>query len=269
MSGLVRTPLDPRDYSFSRSFGITATPIPPKEYNFDKGFGMSDQNADGYPFGCVGYTQASIASNQDGQLFDPIFTYQKTCEIEGHGMDRGCDIRTAAKVGQVYGMRPVYGFDEDSLKYRRGAFFNVDKSPGCDWFDSMRIAMRRTASPLSVGTIFFPEWSNPGPTGILTEHFVWDGVWDTEMGHNYEICGEKLIDGKPYLIAKTWQGPNFGDNGWCYIGREAFNKAFDIWGTVAIVQTRYTPKDVVTIKISILQFVLLKLSKILNIKLYA
>jgi len=270
MKGTIRHLLDPRDYSFTRSFGVTKQDLPPREYNYDLGIRMPDQNADGYRNGCTGYTQADIATDQDAIPYDPIFTYEKTCLIEGHGPERGCSIRNSAKTGIVYGMKGEHEEnDAQALTHRRGAFYSVEKVSGCDWFDSMRLALRKSGTSISVGTLWFLEWGETASDGILTPYFYFDGKWDEESGHNYKICGEKTINGQPYLIAKPWLGKNFGDNGWCYFSRETFNKVFDIYGTIAIIQTRATPQDIITIRITILQFLILYLGRIINMRAYA
>lgn len=261
-SGAKRTKLDKRDLSYHRSFGTVPMQLSLVEYNYDCGKTMPDQNADGLPFGCTGYTTAEVAGDEDDAIYKPAYTYQKTCYIEGHDTNRGCDIRTALKTGQVYGVQRIdETTDQEAEQHRRGKYYSVDKVSGCDWFDGFRLALRNGKRPISTGTIWFREWEQVASDGVLTSNFVYNGNPDQYPWHNYKICGEKVIDGVPYLIAKSWQGPNYGDKGWCYFSRETFNKAFDIYGTIGLVQPPFTPQDTFTIRLTMLQFVLAYLGR--------
>lgn len=268
--GAKRSELDKRDYSFHRSFGSIATPLGLLEYNYDLGKTMPDQNADGLFQGCTGYTQAEIAGDEDSAIYKPFYTYKRTCDFEDHDYSQPCDIRNSAKVGQAYGVQRLDETTEtEALTHRRGKFFNVEKVPNEDWFNTFRQALRIGKRPISVGTIWFPEWSLTGSSGILSSAFSFDGKWDTEGGHNYKICGEKTINGLPHLVAKTWQGPQFGDKGWCYFPRETFNKAFDVYGTIGITQPPYDPSQILTIRLTLYQFLLTFLNRWLGLKIYA
>ena len=165
-------------------------------------------------------------------------------------------------------MQVVGETEAEAKKRARGKFFHVDRVNGYDWFDSFRSALRRGQS-ISVGTPWFPEWQGIGQDGILTSLFVYDGTPSHYAWHNYKLCGEKIIDGQPYIVAKPWQGKGFGDNGWCYIGREAFNKAYDIYGTIGITQTKAKKEDIRTIQLTALQYVLIYFGRMLGLKAYA
>jgi len=269
-SGLKRVLADKRDLSFHRSFGSVPAPLPLLDYSYDDGKTMPDQNADGLPYGCTGYSQADIAGNEDNSIYKPFYTYQKTCYIEGHPTDQGCDIRNSLKVGQVYGVQRLDETTEEEAKtHGRGKYYSVDKLDGLDWFDSFRTALRNGKRSISVGTIWFPEWHMTGQDGILTSLFVYNGNPNAYPWHNYAIVGEKTINGTPYLIAKTWQGRNFGDSGWCYLSSETFNKAFDIYGTCGFTQPAFSPQDTFTIKITILQFVIMYIGRIIGLTAHA
>jgi len=266
--------LDPRDYSFHKTFAHygAASPVnlPLDEYNFDSGLDMPDQNADGFPNGCTGYTQSNIAEDEDKASYDPSYTYLHTCVMEGHDYTQGCDIRTSAKCGQVNGMQVKGDTDlNNATKHRRGAYFSVDQAYQRDWFDSFRIALRN-GKPISCGTPWFPEWERMGTDGILPD-FTYDGNPNDVAWHNFAIKGETTINGLPYLRIKSWQGSNYGQNGWCFMSRDVFNKAFDINGTIALVQAEALPQDTVTIQLTLLQWALVLMGRYLGlpINLYA
>lgn len=266
--------LDRRDYSFHRTFPQFAAAAPPilpnMEYSLDAGLDMPDQVADGYDFGCTGYTQTNCKQDQDKVRYDPGFTYEKTCDMEGHGLDRGCDIRNSAKSLRVYGaLRQGEGSDEEAAKHRSGQDFSVDKAPGRDWFDSFRITLRAQRGsaikhPISIGTIWFSEWHGVPQSGLLTEHFTFDGDITHYLWHNYKISGEKMVGGEATLEVKSWQGRSVGNGGWLYMNRATFNKAFDsYYGTLAITQAAASEADIRTIKLDMLQTLLVYLNRML------
>jgi hypothetical protein len=267
-------PLDARDYSFHRTFphfgAASPAVLPPMDYSFDAGLTMPDQMADGYPYGCTGYAQTDCKTDQEKVVYLASYTYKKTCFMEGHDADRGCDLRNSAKSLRVYGAQQINETEEQAQTHKSGQSFSVDKVPGRDWFDSFRIALRaqRTKpvkNSISIGTIWFPEWGDPAPTGLLTEHFIFNGNINAYNWHDYKISGEKTIGGEPTLEVKSWQGRRVGADGWLYLNRAAFNKAFDIYGTLALTTAVAGPDDIRTIKLDTLQTILIFLNRILGL----
>lgn len=251
---------DSRDYSFHRTFGSLISFE--ENFNADAGFTMPDQNTDGYPFGCTGYTTSEICADYDKRMYDPVYTYKKTLLIEGQEVDGPCDIRDSLKSARVYGVLPKGMPPDDTVaaQYRRGSYYRIEKTS--DWFDSIRSSLYMNKASVSVGTPWFPEWSvtNKGRiTGVIntdTTGLSW---------HNWKVSGWKTIDGVPYLIGKTWQGNDYGDDGLAYFSREVVNRVFDISGSCAFVLLPYTPKDIVTVKTSMLEVVIDYLQRILDI----
>jgi hypothetical protein len=228
---------DKRNYSFTRTFGSIAPIGLPDEYNCDAGLAMPDQNADGYPEGCTGYTQASLCEDEDNQVYDPSFTYNKTLFIANLPPDSPCAVQDSLKSLVVYGVGKKGETDAQAEVRRRGQYYQVQPATGLDWFDSIRSTLyvnRITKRSISVGTPWFFQWHFV-PKGILAD-FSYAGI---EPWHNWKISGWKSIQGVPYLIAKTWQGPQFGDQGWCYISRETFNRCMAIPGTVAFTVAQW------------------------------
>lgn len=240
--------------AFHRTFGSVAEPLPLLDYTYDNGRTSFNQNADGFFMGCRGYALASIAGHEDNALYDPKKTYEHISLYEGHSKDEGGQIISALNFGVVEGL-----VDSRNLLRRRGKPFLVDKVPGYDWFDSHRLALRKAKVSISVGTIWFEEWMfTPAQFGVVTSQFVFDGTWDSELGHNYEMMGEKTIQGEPTLEVDAWLGRKF------YFPREAFNKAFDIYGTGSWIQLAYTPQDILYTKLTILQRVVSLLARYIS-----
>lgn len=266
--GAPRSTLDRRDYSFHKTFphfgNVAPAELPLMEYTYDAGLTMADQNAEGIPFGCTGECQGDCKSDQDKEIYDAADIYKNTCMMEGHDTDRGCDIRNSAKSLRVYGAKRK----RDGVMVKSGLTFSVDRIPGRDWFDSFRIALRAqaaTKTPISVGTIWFLEWENPEPSGLLSPLFAYDGNANEYEWHNYAIKGEQTVNGEPTFLVKSWQGKNYGHGGWVNMDRATFNRAFDIYGTIGITVAIAHPDDIQTIDIDILQTVLDYLRRILNL----
>lgn len=227
---------DHRDISYHRTFGSVAAPLADISYSYDAGFGMPDQNADGYPNGCTGYAQADVAQDFDRQAYLPPYTYKHTLEMSGLPDGSPCDIRVSMKSTTVYGVqRPGETTETEAETHRQGSYLNVDFVPGMDWFDSIRLALRKSPNrSLSLGTPWFPEWEATSATGIVTSLFTADP--DSVPWHNHKFCGEVVIADVPYLVDKSWQGMNIGDKGWLYFDRATVNRVMAISGTECFVR---------------------------------
>lgn len=254
-NGLKPVKRDGRDFDFHRTFGAALEPLP-TEYNTDLGLTSPNQNEEGAPYGCTGYTQSELCQDEDGVLYRPWYTYQKTCLIEGHDTTTGCDLRTSLKSTIVYGVQPIDKVtDADAFPNRRGQYFNV--GPIGDWFEGIQRAMwtaRHEKRAVSIGTPFFPEWTTP-QDGILTELFYYDGYPTHYSWHNWKICGWKVIAGETYLVGKPWQGSQYGDKGFVYVSRDTINKIMKIRGCAAFTLGKARPEDVQTIKFNILEVI--------------
>lgn len=245
--------------SYTRTFGVLPEPLPLMEYNYDRGKTNPNQIEDGYYMACRGYTLADIAGDIDDAVYDHKGTYDRLSAYEGHSIEKGGMIMDALNFGCVEGLLQLHETTEaEAKKHIRGKPFYVDKVPGYDWFDSHCLALRKAKIPISCGTIWFFEWMNPPDNGILTSNFVFDGTWDSEMGHNYKISGEKTINGEPTLCVKAWLGR------WFYMNRKTFNKAFDIYGTGSWIQPKFSPKDVLYVKLTIFQRILQLVSRYIS-----
>ena len=259
-NGVYPVKKDHRQYSFTRTFGNIETEDFHKDFNLDAGLTNPDQNKEGYPYGCTGYTQTDIATDEDGVIYQPSFTYDKTLFMEGYtGRMAGCDIKDSLKSTVIYGLLPALGLDERDSTANRAAYYQIEKFVGLDWFDSLRKTLlinKENKRSISMASSWYPEWTgtNVNSTGIVHAPTNWSWV----SGHNYKISGWKTIDGIPYLIVKSWQGNTFGDNGWCYFSRELTNNLMEVYGTGAFINIKsdmHNPNDVKLIKVTILDWV--------------
>lgn len=249
-SGIQKNEYDTRDFSFERSFGVSQLNLP-EEYNADTTNRFPDQNKDGYPNGCSGYTQNATGELEYGIQADPSFVYANTLVIADLPPHAPVQVRDSFKATKIYGLKSG---DTDPLTYRRGNYYDVDKVG--DYFDGARTALylnREHNRTLSVGTPWFKEWAVSGGIIKAPKKYVWDL---STIGHNYQIVGWKVLKGEPHLIVKPWLGKRWGDGGYGYISREIFNKTMAISGTFMYIQVNYTPDQVNTVKLDILELLL-------------
>lgn len=246
-SGAKKIPRDPRDFDLlkTRKLGIAKMPELPPNFDIDAHLSMPDQNADGKPFGCTGYTTTEICTDEDGVHYDDIdFTLSKT---KGYDPNGGADIRESLSTAVDFGVKTLKEKAEDAIKHKREAYFRITAQFPFDWFDAIRVAMWITQDErraVSMATPWYPEWMNP-QKGIVTTPIstLAQASW-----HNWKVVGWKMIDGKSYLIGKTWQGKNYGDNGLAYFSREIINNVMVIRGTGAFTLDKVMPPDLDKIK---------------------
>lgn len=263
-NGTGPTTLDTRDYSYHRTFGTIPKPLENRIYSYLRSQPIPDQNAEGLPMGCTGETQTFLKGIQDDSIYDAAWQYAKTCLMEWHGPEKGCDIRNSSKSLRVFGAKRIdETTDEEAAKHKSGKTFNVDKVPGLDWFDSFRTPLRLQKQGISVGTIWFPEWEGVGKDGELSPNFAYDGNPFNYPWHNYAFTGENIMYGEPVIEAISWQGVGYADKGKCYFNRATFNRAFDISGTIGLITLVATPEDILTIKLDLVQALVMFLNRIL------
>jgi hypothetical protein len=246
--------VDHRDYDFHRSFGSIAPPLFPENYDTDAGLWVPDQNAPeptfgnpALPYGCTDYTQADLAADLAGKLFNPG-TLEALTHANAQG---GYSIRNSLQAARSLGWI--------------NAFFNVIAHAPLDYFDTFRLAMFYGAPEkrsLTVGTPWFPSWEHaavnriaivPMPTDeelALVRKYQNAYPW-----HNHKISGWESRSGV-VLKDKSWQGTGIGEEGWLYFPREVINTVMAIPGTVAFTSTQVTPNNIKTIPVSVRQWIM-------------
>lgn len=247
-SGVYPVLPDHRDYSYPRTFG--AVTVFAENMNLDAGFGFPNQDKDGYPYGCTGYAQSEVAQDEDKIKYYPWYPYNKTRVMEGTWPeDVGCDIRDSLNSTIVYGLLADGELtDEQAGYHRRGAFYNVVDSPDLDAFDDVRSAIVTNNRTVSVATPWFPEWEGQLNLGIVPFPLSKPTSY-----HNWKICGWKTIAGQPYLIGKSWQGPEYGDGGYHYVSRDTFNYIAKMDGFGAFTLRKADAGDYQRVKLAILE----------------
>lgn len=251
--------LDTRDLSYNRSFSSTG---PLKLPNFSVDSGKIDWNQNvasppafnqPFPYGCTGMTQADNLTDQFDGIVSPEQIYKNTCDYENHPTTQGCQIRNSLKMTQSY-MVDFVDSTTEVVEDRGGKYFNIYDDGKTDWFDGVTQAVYSQSVGASIGTPWFPEWNAIGRDGELP--MPSDYSFETARTnpyslpwHNYAAKGK---EGDAVQV-KAWNG------GFRYMPRPVFNRVMEIRGSAAFIQTRYTPRDLFTIKLAILDTVLHKI----------
>ncbi len=269
-----------KDFDFHKTFGTAVTF--PTDFSVDKGLTMPDQNSDGNYFECTDYTTNDIGTDLYGIVFTNGRLFAKTLLMEGQPWTtQGADIRSALKAAKVYGLLPFdktpqelqhtaesfnadyrhwpVALDAIASEYRLGDLFNIQPLNG-EWFDGIRSAIFTNNLPVTIGTPWYSTWENIGSDGICST--IPTG---TPSGwHNWKIAGWKTVNGVPYLLAKTWQGNRYGDNGWSYYPREVINALWKIYGVQAFTIAKAEGKDIQSIKFDMLETIKTFLARIVH-----
>lgn len=239
---------DIRDYSRERTFGSVS--IFPDDFTVDAGLTMPDQEQPDLqftpplpplPYGCTDYTSSELCTDEDKKLYNPIDLENVTHA----NANKGCDMRVSLSAALTV--------------YNRAAYFNVGSAP--DAFDGIRSAIYASQSSISIGTPWFIEWATP-QKGIIPSVFVQTGL---EPWHNWKVSGWKTINGIVYLCGKTWQGMNYGDQGWAYFPRETVNAVMALEGTAAYTIESLLNASVATVDAGLYEKVILALKQFLGL----
>ena len=258
-------------YSFNKTFGSTT--VFPTEYFIDAKLTMPDQNVAGLPNGCTAEGLTDLATDQDLTIYSAEWQFKKSWELAGDPNNEGpMTAEQATAVLWKKGLLPknfegVENEETVAALYRRPVFF-IEKNG--DWVNSVKSAM--TIMPekrgVGVGTKWYAEFEAVGNDGILNEN-----PQIVTGGHFYDIKGwtqknskgEWIRNGEVFFIAKTWQGPDYGDKGYVYISYELFDKLMNDWGTKALTIKDTTPGEIQTIEISLLTRIRDLWNQILNL----
>lgn len=227
-------PVKRRKTNYStRSLGATAVDYSP--FSLDAEFGFPDQNADGAPEDCTIYTQNELCEDEDKQKYNRAFLKGKVI-IESGQPNGPYQIYDSLKCICVYGVQADGETDDQAETHKRGAYFQLEKQNGMDWFDSALSVMRTNQRPLSVAGPWFPVFEVP-LFGLIPE--IFPSTWTNEPGHNHIVYGLTQVNNKLVLVGKSWQGPNFGNHGEHYWTRTAFNRYMDIFGAAAFTVSKF------------------------------
>lgn len=232
-NGVSKRFTDHRDYDLLKTFGAVGFDLDtlPADFSVDAGLTMPDQVADGYPYGCTGYAQTDLCTNEDKVVYDAGELYRSTPPYDGQGRD----MRASLAILTTRGPKTNTG----ELGPKRTAFYNIYKQGGFDWFDAIKVGLFTVREELRAGSSgmpWFTVFEDATIDGILPTPTRY--VWQDASSHNAVISGWKTINGVHYLCLKSWQGVEYGDRGWVYMSREITNNIFDMYFTEIFTVTK-------------------------------
>lgn len=213
---------------------------------------FTNQNSDNRPNECTAYSiQDGVTSVQKINI-SRDFQYFKTLQIENDATDKEVSMDTAfevpSSVGVLLTTQEPSGLAQmpesqiaESQVWPLSLYTQTTKipisipvvpAPGQDWYDAIKSALMQGKTwngIVSVGTQWSNDFENVGSSGILT-----DNPANLYWGHCHNYCGwEVNEDGIERLNDKTWQGPNYGKNGWDFASRILVNKLMGAYGAQA------------------------------------
>lgn len=238
--GLVPTPEDTRDFSFSKTFGSIEPVILPKELIVSEPLKIKDQSTSDL---CSAFAITAVSEDQEGIELSPEYQFAKTKQLSGEYVSWGADLRTACKSIVKFGSIPERneelsleqngrdavanwnnwssGIDALAQKYRKKSYFVVDGQ--YDTFDNIRSALfkyKNEHRTILTGCTWESEWTG-APNGIIPKK---QGT--PLFGHAFKVFGWKTFGSEPYLMAQLSNGKGIGDYGIFYFPREVVNKKF-------------------------------------------
>lgn len=267
-TGVQKVKKNHKDFSYHRTFGAISPATFPDSFSCDAGFPVEDQDALGLPFGCTGFSTKNLGQDEDKRTYVAKYTYDQTLAMEGifEGSATyekvGCDVRDSLKSSIVYGLQAVWETPTEALNHRRGAYFNVEQVTGFDMFDSIRSALQLNNRSVSLATPWYNSFAVP-QNGIITA----PGSYDTTFAswHNHVVSGWTTINGIPYLIDKSWQGTEYGVNGFVYFPREVINQLLSISGSGAFTVAPFTGQNIQTVQLTLYETLISYLRQIVTL----
>lgn len=236
-TGLRPLPRDPRDFSLAGVFGQEdISVVPDEDFVVAEPQVIKDQKETEF---CTAYAVTAVSEDQEGVVLYPDWQFAKIKQIEGNKETWGATLRDAAKSVVKFGSvemndrelsyerdkvvdwenYPSY-LEREAQKHRKKSFFNVDG--GYDTFDNIRLALwqnRDKNRSVLIGCQWRHAW-NGVEDGVIPEEYELEPY----TGHAFKIYGQKMIDGKPHLIAQLSNGEEVGDRGRFYFPRFVINR---------------------------------------------
>lgn len=222
------------------------------DFNLDAGIWNPSQDADNKPTECTAYYVADTFTDILRSQCVPGFTFGATTFVENvnpttAGADPLSALQSSVIAGVItsqYNAQPqteIMDANWDNwAEYQRTAALrntavDVHSALGfMDAFNSIISTMWTGQVAVALCTPFYHEWLDIGSDGIMPMPHNVDDVAGLPY-HCWSAKGQKTINGKTYIIGKTWQGTSFADNGFSYISQEVLNPVLSLSGTGALV----------------------------------
>ena len=243
--GLREEVKDPRDLKLGAFFKVAPlTDVPLIDFMVGQNIRMKNQKDSDL---CTTFSGSTVNEKQEGVELSPEYLFMKGKQMAGNWQAWGLDLRTICRVltkvgaieqqespftleknGRDFVANPanwtthILKLDELAKKHKKEAYFNVYDSK-YDKFDSIRSALwtfKDEWRTIYTGCPWRSEWTYARDGVVPKEDF------EKDYGHAFEICGQKMIAGVPYLVAQLSNGLDVGVSGYLYFPREIVNKEF-------------------------------------------
>lgn len=257
------------------------------DFELDSGLWNPNQEADNKPTECTSYHVADTFTDLLKKQCVPGFTFGATTFVENISpTTAGADPLAALQSSVIAGVltsdhnaQPQTEIMDANwsnwAEYQRTAALqnvavDVHNALGfTDAFNSIISTMWTGQVSVALCTPFYREWlEGTGSDGIMP---MPDNVSDVSNlpYHCWSAKGQKTINGKTYIIGKTWIGPSFGDKGFSYISQDVLNPVLSLAGTGALVMVmtgqRFVPLVRITLQhLNVIPYVLPQLLSLSN-----
>lgn len=239
------------DFSAAAVFGsMRAQDLPTGDFIVAPPEGIDDQGDNDF---CTFSSSTSVSEDQEAVELEYLWNaFVGKVLVQKDPESWGCDLRTACMTHVKYGgleaeyspfrhytkmptreevLDPKTWGDEKGIEeykmmafeHRKNSVFEVESGPH-DKFDNMRSQL----------------WLNRGAMRSIVTGCKWRHAWTDIQGgvippevpegpytpHSFKVCGQKIIDGRPHLVAQLSNGDKIGDKGFFYFPREVVNTEF-------------------------------------------
>ncbi len=205
--------------------------------NLDKNQLFPNQFTDSDPTECVGISVSDVVGNIFGIPMSPDFSYAAGFNVAGQtpstaGEDPAWGIDGAIAFGCLpasdeeftalsQGEQFVMNFQNYSLMNKQVALrYAQNGAVKLKSFDEIWNWLQKGQSGVVLPLQWYQSFNAPDsqgflpqPGGQMTEHCT--ATYDTGT-----------LNGKRYLVIKPWEGKQYGENGYCKITQDIFNKVF-------------------------------------------
>ena len=241
IGGLRKTPKDVRDFKLSKLRGVDKKKEEVPLVDFVVAEPLEIKNQYNSDF-CVGFATTAVSEDQEGVILSPEWFFAQIKKIEGNFNTYGANLRdgcrAAVKFGFIEKEQAPFSVEnrernflanwenwptelnQKALKHRKKSYFRIDDEN--DIFEAIRRVLwqyKDKKCSVLTGACWRAGWSRNPIIDDLREN-------DVCTGHAFKIFGQKIINGKPYLVAQLSGGEEDGDHGRYYFSKEVVNKTF-------------------------------------------
>mgnify|MGYP000870397804 FL=1 len=229
--GAIQSPPDHRDYLYR---AIVQAEALPRKYSRRRMMGpVRDQGQYGT---CVGFASAAVKDSHEGLITSPLYIYANAKKLDGIPNQEGTYCRTAMSVLLNKGVCP-----EDTLPYNQMRWPNLPTPTATADSEALAYRVKAYASVLSIDEVK-QSIVRDGP--VLAAVLVCDSFVNAKDGYiplpgsegkadyirgGHAVCvvgyDDDLAHGpyRGYFEVKNSWGPNWGQEGYCWIPYDFFN----------------------------------------------